>query len=105
MVPLEDLSFSSLPAAAVISGNFLRSLQQDDLDGMLQYFEEIVFARTSPQQKLQIVESYQRLGEIGKNHKLPKLISIYRNRKLLQLVMVLMMLQLLESQTLELRWA
>lgn len=83
MVPLDDLSFSPLPAAAVISGSFLRSLLQDDLDGMLQYFEEIVFARTSPQQKLQIVESYQRLGEIGKNKKLLKLLRIHRVCKLL----------------------
>ena len=36
----------------------------DDLDDVLRYHTEIVFARTSPQQKLIIVEGCQRLGAI-----------------------------------------
>lgn len=36
-----------------------------EVDHILLCFKEIVFARTSPTQKLQIVEGFQRLGEIG----------------------------------------
>lgn len=36
----------------------------EELDDVIRTYEEIVFARTSPQQKLLIVESCQRLGEI-----------------------------------------
>lgn len=52
--------------AVVIHGNTLRGMNADELDFILFTFREIVFARTSPTQKLQIVESLQRLGEIGK---------------------------------------
>ena len=50
--------------AAVIHGGELRDLSNEDLDDILRYHNEIVFARTSPQQKLIIVEGYQRGGAI-----------------------------------------
>ncbi|XP_044019378.1 sodium/potassium-transporting ATPase subunit alpha-B-like [Aphidius gifuensis] len=50
--------------AIVITGNELRNMNDDELDDIIRNYEEIVFARTSPQQKLLIVESCQRLGEI-----------------------------------------
>ncbi|CAH1373892.1 unnamed protein product [Tenebrio molitor] len=52
------------PGAVVLHGGVLRNLLQDELDDLLFKHSEIVFARTSPTQKLQIVEGYQRLGEI-----------------------------------------
>merc|ERR1719348_412012 len=39
-------------------------LKEKDLDEILMYHNEIVFARTSPQQKLIIVEGCQRMGAI-----------------------------------------
>ncbi|XP_036149155.1 sodium/potassium-transporting ATPase subunit alpha-like isoform X2 [Monomorium pharaonis] len=51
-------------AAIVITGAELRNMDADELDNIIRCYEEIVFARTSPQQKLLIVESCQRLGEI-----------------------------------------
>ncbi|CRK94927.1 CLUMA_CG008418, isoform A [Clunio marinus] len=50
--------------AAVVHGGELRELSQDQLDELLRNHREIVFARTSPQQKLIIVEGCQRLGAI-----------------------------------------
>ena len=50
--------------AAVIHGDELKQLGGDDLDAILMYHTEIVFARTSPQQKLIIVEGCQRMGAI-----------------------------------------
>lgn len=50
--------------AAVVHGSDLRELGQDALDEILRYHTEIVFARTSPQQKLIIVEGCQRMGAI-----------------------------------------
>ncbi|XP_030032688.1 sodium/potassium-transporting ATPase subunit alpha isoform X1 [Manduca sexta] len=50
--------------AAVIHGTELRELNSDQLDEILKFHTEIVFARTSPQQKLIIVEGCQRLGAI-----------------------------------------
>jgi P-type E1-E2 ATPase len=45
-------------------GSELRKLNSDQLDALLSRYSEIVFARTSPQQKLVIVEGCQRLGQI-----------------------------------------
>lgn len=45
----------------VITGAELRELQSEELDDIIRLYPEIVFARTSPVQKLQIVESCQRL--------------------------------------------
>jgi len=50
--------------AAVVHGSALREYTRDDLDDILAYHTEIVFARTSPQQKLIIVEGCQRQGAI-----------------------------------------
>ena len=50
--------------AAVVHGGELKDLHQEALDEILMYHSEIVFARTSPQQKLIIVEGCQRMGAI-----------------------------------------
>uniref|UniRef100_A0AAX7VER3 Sodium/potassium-transporting ATPase subunit alpha n=1 Tax=Astatotilapia calliptera TaxID=8154 RepID=A0AAX7VER3_ASTCA len=50
--------------ACVIHGSDLKDLSQDQMDDILRNHTEIVFARTSPQQKLIIVEGCQRLGAI-----------------------------------------
>ncbi|XP_065207091.1 sodium/potassium-transporting ATPase subunit alpha isoform X1 [Planococcus citri] len=50
--------------AAVVHGTELRDLSPELLDEILRYHTEIVFARTSPQQKLIIVEGCQRMGAI-----------------------------------------
>lgn len=50
--------------AAVVHGTELREYTQTDLDDVLRNHTEIVFARTSPQQKLIIVEGCQRMGAI-----------------------------------------
>ncbi|XP_077287532.1 sodium/potassium-transporting ATPase subunit alpha-like [Arctopsyche grandis] len=50
--------------AVVIHGSELRELNSDQLDEVLRHHAEIVFARTSPQQKLIIVEGFQRMGAI-----------------------------------------
>lgn len=47
--------------ACVIHGTDLKDLTQDQMDDILRNHTEIVFARTSPQQKLIIVEGCQRL--------------------------------------------
>lgn len=71
---LQDRSYTRLtdPAghpladggAIIVTGAELRSMNANELDDVIRKYEEIVFARTSPQQKLLIVESCQRLGEI-----------------------------------------
>ena len=45
-------------------GGELKDLSDDQLDDILMHHSEIVFARTSPQQKLIIVEGCQRMGAI-----------------------------------------
>lgn len=50
--------------SCIISGMQLRKMSEEKLESILNTYSEIVFARTSPQQKLQIVEALQRLGEI-----------------------------------------
>merc|ERR1711981_1503623 len=50
--------------ACVVHGGELIDIEESDLDEILMYHTEIVFARTSPQQKLIIVEGCQRLGAI-----------------------------------------
>merc|ERR1719278_1942001 len=47
--------------AAVVHGGELKDLSEKQLDEVLMYHSEIVFARTSPQQKLIIVEGCQRM--------------------------------------------
>ena len=50
--------------AAVVNGAMLRDMTDEDLDKILRNHPEIVFARTSPQQKLIIVDGCQRAGQI-----------------------------------------
>jgi len=50
--------------AAVVHGGELRDMSGEQLDDILMHHTEIVFARTSPQQKLIIVEGCQRMGAI-----------------------------------------
>jgi len=60
-----QLSDASDPfIATIVTGAELRNMTSYELDNVIRHYEEIVFARTSPQQKLLIVESCQRLGEI-----------------------------------------
>jgi hypothetical protein len=62
-IPLEDVNPREAKAA-VVHGGMLKDLTQDELDDILINHTEIVFARTSPQQKLIIVEGCQRQGAI-----------------------------------------
>merc|ERR1719220_2644809 len=50
--------------AAVVHGGEIKDLSEKALDEILMYHSEIVFARTSAQQKLIIVEGCQRMGAI-----------------------------------------
>lgn len=50
--------------AAVIHGTDLREMTEEQLADIILHHREIVFARTSPQQKLIIVEGFQRQGQI-----------------------------------------
>jgi magnesium-transporting ATPase (P-type) len=54
----------SMCNAAVITGTDLREMTQTELQDNLLKYQEIVFARTSPQQKLKIVEAFQKLGHV-----------------------------------------
>uniref|UniRef100_A0A8C1IU60 Sodium/potassium-transporting ATPase subunit alpha n=1 Tax=Cyprinus carpio TaxID=7962 RepID=A0A8C1IU60_CYPCA len=50
--------------ACVVHGGELKNMSVEELDDILKHHTEIVFARTSPQQKLIIVEGCQRQGAI-----------------------------------------
>ncbi|XP_048214150.1 sodium/potassium-transporting ATPase subunit alpha-4 [Perognathus longimembris pacificus] len=50
--------------AIVVHGSDLKNMNSEQLDYILKNYKEIVFARTSPQQKLIIVEGCQRQGAI-----------------------------------------
>merc|ERR1711992_38933 len=50
--------------ACVVHGGEIKDMSEKQIDEILMYHTEIVFARTSPQQKLIIVEGYQRTGAI-----------------------------------------
>jgi sodium/potassium-transporting ATPase subunit alpha len=50
--------------ACVVHGGDLKNMSEIQLDQILRQYSEIVFARTSPQQKLLIVEGCQRAGSI-----------------------------------------
>uniref|UniRef100_A0A8C6UUA8 Sodium/potassium-transporting ATPase subunit alpha n=1 Tax=Neogobius melanostomus TaxID=47308 RepID=A0A8C6UUA8_9GOBI len=50
--------------ACVVHGSDLKDMSAEYLDDLLRNHTEIVFARTSPQQKLIIVEGFQRQGAI-----------------------------------------
>merc|ERR1711937_717859 len=48
----------------VVHGGEIKEMSEKQIDELLMYHSEIVFARTSPQQKLIIVEGCQRMGAI-----------------------------------------
>jgi len=50
--------------ACVVHGNDLKDISKEELTSILRNHSEIVFARTSPQQKLIIVEGCQNIGQI-----------------------------------------
>merc|ERR1712020_358534 len=50
--------------ARVVHGGEIKDMSEKQIDEILMYHTEIVFARTSPQQKLIIVEGCQRMGAI-----------------------------------------
>merc|ERR1719419_2022812 len=50
--------------ACVVHGGELKDMGEKQIDEILMYHSEIVFARTSPQQKLIFVEGCQRMGAI-----------------------------------------
>ncbi|KAM5131993.1 potassium-transporting ATPase alpha chain 2-like [Mantella aurantiaca] len=62
-VPVESVNPRDA-CAAVVNGGEIIDMTSDELDNILKHHQEIVFARTSPQQKLLIVEGCQRLGAI-----------------------------------------
>ncbi|XP_065649800.1 sodium/potassium-transporting ATPase subunit alpha-like isoform X2 [Hydra vulgaris] len=62
-IPIEEVRKDQVKAC-VVSGAQLKDMSQKELDEVLKNHTEIVFARTSPQQKLIIVEGCQRLGAI-----------------------------------------
>ncbi|XP_030635771.1 sodium/potassium-transporting ATPase subunit alpha-1-like [Chanos chanos] len=62
-IPVSDVN-SRDAKAKVIHGGELKDMSSEELDDILKHHTEIVFARTSPQQKLIIVEGCQRQGAI-----------------------------------------
>ncbi|PRD37685.1 UNVERIFIED_CONTAM: Atpalpha [Trichonephila clavipes] len=62
-IPIEEVDPRDAKAA-VVHGGQLRDMTSSELDELLREHTEIVFARTSPQQKLIIVEGCQRQGAI-----------------------------------------
>nr|CAD7447538.1 unnamed protein product [Timema bartmani] len=62
-IPISEVDPRSAKAA-VVHGSELREMSEDQLHEILRNHTEIVFARTSPQQKLTIVEGCQQLGAI-----------------------------------------
>ncbi|CAG7835368.1 unnamed protein product [Allacma fusca] len=62
-IPVSEVNPSEAKAA-VVHGSELKDIESGQLDDILLNHTEIVFARTSPQQKLIIVEGCQRQGAI-----------------------------------------
>jgi len=62
-IPVEEVDPNQVNAA-VLHGSKLKEMSAEELDNLLENHQEIVFARTSPQQKLIIVEAFQRAGQI-----------------------------------------
>ena len=60
----ETDSQTSPGSAAIISGRILEQLVEEELDAIITHHPEIVFARTSPEQKLRIVMAFQRRGAV-----------------------------------------
>ena len=62
-IPIEEVN-PRQAKACVVNGAELKEISSEQLHEILMYHNEIVFARTSPQQKLIIVEGCQRMGSI-----------------------------------------
>jgi len=62
-IPVEEVRPGEV-TACVVHGTLLKDMSVYDIESILKDHSEIVFARTSPQQKLIIVEGCQRLGSI-----------------------------------------
>ncbi|KAK3724319.1 hypothetical protein QZH41_001815 [Actinostola sp. cb2023] len=62
-IPVEEVE-ESQAKAIVVHGQKLKDMELSQIDSILCNHTEIVFARTSPQQKLIIVEGCQRMGAI-----------------------------------------
>ncbi|XP_068098327.1 potassium-transporting ATPase alpha chain 2-like [Hyperolius riggenbachi] len=62
-IPVESVNPRDAQAA-VVNGGQLAEMSPEELDDILRHHQEIVFARTSPQQKLIIVEGCQKQGSI-----------------------------------------
>ncbi|RLV98152.1 hypothetical protein DV515_00011065 [Chloebia gouldiae] len=62
-IPVEQVNRREA-TAAVVNGMELKDMSSEQLDAILREHSEIVFARTSPQQKLIIVEGCQRQGAV-----------------------------------------
>merc|ERR1712029_1127166 len=62
-IKLEDVNPREAKAC-VVHGGEIKDMSEKQIDEILMYHTEIVFARTSPQQKLIIVEGCQRMGAI-----------------------------------------
>merc|ERR1712088_325812 len=60
---VEDMTLEE-KRACVVHGGEIKDMGEKQIDEILMYHTEIVFARTSPQQKLIIVEGCQRMGAI-----------------------------------------
>ena len=50
--------------AAIVTGDFLKDLNEEQIDLIVQKHPQLIFARISQNQKVKIVESCQRLGEL-----------------------------------------
>merc|ERR1711990_539080 len=62
-IPVEEVNPREA-RACVVHGGEIKDMSEKQIDEILMYHTEIVFARTSPQQKLIIVEGCQRMGAI-----------------------------------------
>lgn len=61
--PAKIISKQGGTSAAVVDGTYLSKMNGTQLDSLLNNYQEIVFARTTPLQKERIVKGYQRIGE------------------------------------------
>ena len=66
MIYYENTSLPTSPqtSAACVPGYVMAAWTEDQLDQIIVNHKEVAFARTSPKQKLFIVEGYQRAGNV-----------------------------------------
>merc|ERR1712048_1013250 len=63
-IPISQVNPADVDAAVIHGSEQLKHMTDQELDDVLANHSEIVFARTSPQQKLHIVDGCQRQGQI-----------------------------------------